>query len=171
MRLGWPFSFAVFGLALVGLPGTLSFCSQDLLIHGTLMSHPVTGVVLPIATAMNAVSLFRLFARLFLGKRRTGFTHMADALPRERWTLAAGMLFVVLGGLFPNLIVAQRSAEADTVALRTDAAMREMPRKTPRGVLVGVKSRAQRHIVGGTITHIDDDHWAHPLRTRRCSPE
>jgi NADH-quinone oxidoreductase subunit M len=111
-------SFAVFGLALVGLPGTLSFCSQDLLIHGTLMSHPLTGVVLPIATAMNAVSVFRLFARLFLGKRRTGFTHMADALPRERWTLAAGVLFVVLGGLFPNLIVAQRSAEADTVAGR-----------------------------------------------------
>lgn len=100
-------SFAVFGLALVGLPGTLSFCSQDLLIHGTLMSHPVTGIVLPIATAMNAVSVFRLFARLFLGRRRTGFTHMADALPRERWTLAAGFLFVVLGGLFPNLIVAQ----------------------------------------------------------------
>src|SRR6185312_12320476 len=74
--------FAVFGLALVGLPGTLSFCSQDLLIHGTLMSHPVTGVVLPIATAMNAVSIFRLFTRLFLGRRRTGFTHMADALPR-----------------------------------------------------------------------------------------
>ena len=62
---------------------------------------------------MNAVSIFRLFARLFLGKRRTGFTAMADALPRERWILAAGVLFVVLGGLFPNAIVAQRSAEAD----------------------------------------------------------
>lgn len=109
-------SFAVFGLALVGLPGTLSFCSQDLLIHGTLMSHPVTGVVLPIAAAMNAVSIFRLFARLFLGKRRTGFTHMADVLPRERWSLAAGVLFVVFGGLFPNLIVAKRSAEADRIA-------------------------------------------------------
>ncbi len=108
-------SFAVFGLALVGLPGTLSFCSQDLLIHGTLLSHPLTGLLLPIATAMNAVTVFRLFARLFLGKRRTGFTSMADALPRERWILAAGMLFVVLGGLFPNTIVAQRSAEADTV--------------------------------------------------------
>jgi len=107
--------FAVFGLALVGLPGTLSFCSQDLLIHGTLMSHPLTGLLLPIATAMNAVSVFRLFTRLFLGKRRTGFTVMADALPRERWILAAGVLFVVLGGLFPNAIVAQRSAEADTV--------------------------------------------------------
>ena len=105
--------FAIFGLALVGLPGTLSFCSQDLLVHGTLMSHPVTGIVLPIATALNAVSVFRLFARLFLGKRRTGFTHMADALPRERWTLAAGVLFVVVGGLFPSTFVALQSAQAE----------------------------------------------------------
>ena len=106
-------SFAVFGLALVGLPGTLSFCSEDLLIHGTLLSHPLIGLLVPVATAMNAVSVFRLFTRLFLGKSRTGFTVMADALPRERWILAAGMLFVVLGGLFPNAIVAQRSEETD----------------------------------------------------------
>jgi NADH-quinone oxidoreductase subunit M len=97
--------FVIFGLALVGLPGTLSFCSQDLLIHGTLASHPLTGMLLPIAIAMNAVSVFRLFTRLFLGKHRTGFTVMADALPRERWILTAVVLFVVLGGLFPNAIV------------------------------------------------------------------
>lgn len=103
--------FAVFGLALAGLPGTLSFCSQDLLIHGTLTSHPLIGLLLPIATAMNAVSVFRLFTHLFLGRRRTGFTLMADALPRERWILTAGVLFVVLGGLFPSVIVAQRSTE------------------------------------------------------------
>src|SRR5580693_1294236 len=89
--------FVVFGLALVGLPGTLSFFSQDLLIHGTLISHPVTGLLLPIATAMNAISVFRLFTRLFLGKRRTGFTVMADALPRERWILTVGAVFVVVG--------------------------------------------------------------------------
>ena len=115
--------FVIFGLALVGLPGTLSFCSQDLLIHGTLASHPQTGLLLPIATAMNAVSVFRLFTRLFLGKARTGFTVMADALPRERWTLAAGVLFVVLGGLFPNAIVALQSAEAEIVAQAIDAPM------------------------------------------------
>jgi NADH-quinone oxidoreductase subunit M len=107
--------FIVFGLALVGLPGTLSFCSQDLLIHGTLASHPLTGLLLPIATAMNAVSIFRLFARLFLGKRRTGFTVPADALPRERWILTAGVLFVVLGGLYPDAIVVLRSAEGSVV--------------------------------------------------------
>lgn len=97
--------FAIFGLALVGLPGTLSFCSQDLLIHGTLASHPLTGLLLPLAIAMNAVGVLRLFTRLFLGKRRTGFTVMADALPRERWALTMVLLFVVLGGLFPNAIV------------------------------------------------------------------
>jgi NADH-quinone oxidoreductase subunit M len=107
--------FIVFGFALVGLPGTLSFCSQDLLIHGTLASHPQTGLLLPIATAMNAVTVFRLFVRLFLGKRRTGFTIMADALPRERWILTAGVLFVVLGGLFPNAIVARWAAQAEAV--------------------------------------------------------
>ncbi|HWB83211.1 MAG TPA: proton-conducting transporter membrane subunit [Bryobacteraceae bacterium] len=105
--------FLAFGLALVGLPGTLSFCSQDLLIHGTLQSHPQTGLLLPIAIALNAVSFFRLFTRLFLGKRRTGFTVIADALPREQWILAAGVLFVVFGGLFPNAIVAPRLAEAE----------------------------------------------------------
>lgn len=107
--------FVIFGLALVGLPGTLSFCSQDLLIHGTLVSHPLTGLLLPIAIALNAVSVFRLFARLFLGKRRTGFTVMADALPRERWILTAAVLFVVLGGLFPKAIVALGSMEAESV--------------------------------------------------------
>jgi NADH-quinone oxidoreductase subunit M len=115
-------SFVIFGLALVGLPGTLGFCSQDLLIHGALTSHGLIGLLLPIATAMNAVSFFRLFTRLFLGKRRTGFTVMADALPRERWILAAGVLFVVFGGLFPNAIVIQRSSDADLVqeAIHTD---------------------------------------------------
>ena len=116
--------FIIFGLALVGLPGTLSFCSQDLLIHGTLASHPQTGLLLPIATAMNAVSVFRLFARLFLGRRRTGFTVMADALPRERWILTVGVLFVVLAGLFPNAIVAQQAAEAEAVEQAIHAPMR-----------------------------------------------
>jgi NADH-quinone oxidoreductase subunit M len=122
--------FLVFGLALVGLPGTLSFCSQDLLIHGTLQSHPQTGLLLPIAIALNAVSFFRLFIRLFLGKRRTGFTIVADALPREQWILAAGVLFVVLGGLFPNAIVAPRLAEAEATGPAAHALLR--PSARPR---------------------------------------
>jgi hypothetical protein len=40
---------------------------------------------------------------------------MADALPRERWILTAGVLFVVLGGLFPKAIVTRWSTEAEAV--------------------------------------------------------
>lgn len=46
---------------------------------------------------------------------------MADALPRERWILAGIVLFVVLGGLFPNATVIEHSSEVDVVdeAIRT----------------------------------------------------
>lgn len=97
--------FAIFALAFIGLPGTLGFISQDLLIHGALESHPRIGLLLPIAAALNAISMFRLFTRLFLGKRRTSITIMADALPGERWALTAGVLFVVLGGWFPKVML------------------------------------------------------------------
>lgn len=104
--------FAVCGLALVGLPGTLGFCSEDLLIHGTLSSHPQIGLLLPLATAMNAVSLFRLFSKMFLGAQRTGVTGIPDALPRERWVLAAIVFFIVAAGLSPTSVVALRANAA-----------------------------------------------------------
>jgi NADH-quinone oxidoreductase subunit M len=126
--------FIVFGLALVGLPGTLSFCSQDLLIHGALASHPQTGLLLPIATAMNAVSICRLFARLFLGKRRTGFTVPADALPRERWILTAGLLVVALGGLHPSGVVIARSPDSGPV----QEALRALVPDAGRGPAEGI---------------------------------
>jgi hypothetical protein len=36
-------------------------------------------------------------------------------VPRERWILAIGIVFVVLGGLFPNVIVARNSAPSELV--------------------------------------------------------
>lgn len=130
--------FAIFGLALVGLPGTLSFCSQDLLIHGTLASHPLIGLLLPIAIALNAVSILRLFTRLFLGQRRTGFTVMADALPRERWALTVVVLFVVLGGLFPNALTSVGS-EMASASTYSPARPIHVPRRLHRAVVCGGK--------------------------------
>jgi NADH-quinone oxidoreductase subunit M len=104
--------FAVCGLALVGLPGTLGFCSEDLLIHGTLISHPQIGLLLPLATAMNAVSLFRLFSKIFLGAQNKRIHGVLDASPRERWVLTAIVLFIVAAGLAPTSIVALRANAA-----------------------------------------------------------
>lgn len=122
---------------------------------GTLASHPLIGLLLPIATAMNAVSIFRMFTRLFLGKRRTGFTLMADALPRERWILTAGVLFVVLGGLFPNVIVAQRPAEEETVGKAIRA---------PRRPTMSYPDRANR--IDGPFASISNGFGQHLGRSK-----
>ena len=79
------------------------------------LSFVLCGLTFGLAVLISSALRRRLFARLFLGKHRTGFTAVVDALPRERWILAAGLVFVVLGGLFPDVIVARRSAEATLV--------------------------------------------------------
>lgn len=89
--------FVVCGLALVGLPGTLGFAAEDLLLHGTLESHLWIGLALPLATALNAFSIFRLFARLFLGR---------PILP------AAMVVFLIAGGLVPRQLVKLQSSAA-----------------------------------------------------------
>ena len=100
--------FAVSAFALVGLPGTLGFPGEDLLIHGVLTAHPVVGFLLPIAIAINAYHLYRLFSRLFLGAPTAAWATAPDALPRERWPLAACLVVLVWFGLMPNQLVALR---------------------------------------------------------------
>jgi NADH-quinone oxidoreductase subunit M len=99
------FFFAAGCLALVGLPLTLGFPAEDLLMQGTLATNPYLGVVLPVVTALNAFSVVRLFARLFLGNPVAAAHHVEDALVRERWVLTVAFLFLLIGGLFPSQLV------------------------------------------------------------------
>jgi NADH-quinone oxidoreductase subunit M len=108
--------FAVGCLALVGLPLTLGFPAEDLLLQGTLATNPYLGVVLPIVTAINAFSVVRLFARIFLGKPVAAAQTLADALPRERWVLTAAFLFLLLGGLFPSALIRLPAIAAERLA-------------------------------------------------------
>ncbi len=107
--------FAVGGLALVGLPLTLGFPAEDLLLQGTLATNPYLGIVLPVVTALNAFSVVRLFARLFLGRPIAAAHDVADALPRERWILTAALLFLLLGGLFPAPLIRLPALAAERI--------------------------------------------------------
>ena len=107
--------FAVGGLALVGLPLSLGFPAEDLLLQGTLAANPYLGIVLPVVTAMNAFSVVRLFARLFLGRPIAAAQDVADALPRERWILTAALLFLLLGGLFPAPLIRLPALAAERI--------------------------------------------------------
>jgi NADH-quinone oxidoreductase subunit M len=94
--------FAFFGLALIGLPGTFGFCAEDLLFYGTTDNRPLVGIVLSLATALNAIHILRLFARLFLGSAGREFAGVPDARPRERNVLVACAAWLVLTGIWPG---------------------------------------------------------------------
>ncbi len=124
--------FLIGGLALIGLPGTLGFCAEDLLIHGTLESHPQLGIALPIATALFAFHLLRLFSMLFLGRKSSNLAILPDAVPRERLCLAALVAFLVLFGIAPAWIVdRQSSAAIPLVHQLREASLRPPPALQP----------------------------------------
>ncbi|HUQ91180.1 MAG TPA: proton-conducting transporter membrane subunit [Bryobacteraceae bacterium] len=104
--------FVISALTMVGLPGTLGFAGEDLLLHGVLAEYPWWGAALPAAIALNAYHGFRLFARLFLGKDTLTRDTAFDALPRERWALSACLAFLVWGGLVPREVVALQAPAA-----------------------------------------------------------
>jgi NADH-quinone oxidoreductase subunit M len=108
--------FVVSGLALVGLPGTLGFVTEDLLFHFSLESHPLLGITLPLATALNGITLYRLFSTLFLGRAAASTPAIADALPKERWALTAIVAFLVLNGLAPSVLVSLQLPAAERIA-------------------------------------------------------
>lgn len=107
--------FLICGLALIGLPGTLAYCAEDLLFQGALQSHPFLGLALPVATAFNGINLVRLFGILFLGVLPKDVADVPDALPRERWPLAACVVFLIFGGLCPSKILPWRSDAAAAI--------------------------------------------------------
>ena len=108
--------FALCGLGLIGLPGTLGFAAEDLLFHGSLESHPLLGITLPLATALNAITMYRLFSRLFLGRGAGAVPALPDALPRERWALSAAAVFLVVFGILPGALVTARAHTAGQIA-------------------------------------------------------
>lgn len=108
--------FLLFSLAIAGLPGTLGFAAGDLLFHGALDAHPLLGLALPAATALNAVHLLKLFSNLFLGRRAPQVPLIGDALTRERWALSALVVFLIGMGLAPHWIVKSRAAPAQAIS-------------------------------------------------------
>lgn len=117
--------FLVCGLALIGLPGTLGYCAEDLIFHGALENHPWLGGALPVATAFNAINFLRLFNILFLGLLPKHVIDIPDALPRERWPLAVIGVFLVAGGILPSKVITWRETAAHDIETALGIAEKE----------------------------------------------
>ncbi len=97
--------FLVFALALAGLPGTLGYCSQDLVLGGATEHSFAMGMVLAMTSALNAIAVFRIYTQLFLGVRPRDAVTVPDLLARERWPMVACIVFLLAGGLFPASVI------------------------------------------------------------------
>ena len=102
-------AFLVTGLASVGLPGTLGFVAEDLLVQGSVDEFPLLAFALIVATALNGMTVMRNFFLLFNGSAR----HQGEQDLTLREALALSLLMVVLvgAGLAPRLLTSTRSLE------------------------------------------------------------
>ena len=95
-------SFLLIGLSLVGLPGTLGFVAEDLLVQGTLAENSLLGWGLIVVTAINAFTVMRCVLTLFVGPKSPG--GRSDLWPREKLAMALVLISLALLGLVPSLL-------------------------------------------------------------------
>ncbi len=104
-------TFLILGFASVGLPGTLGFVAEDLLVHGALASYPGIGAAIVVATGCNGFTILRAFTRTFYGPAPSSLA-VGDLLPRERLALVGLVVLLVAGGILAGPVVRTREPVA-----------------------------------------------------------
>ena len=114
--------FLLFGMAAIGLPGTLSFVADDLIVTGLLDDHIGAGLCIIVSTVLSGIAVMRCWFHVFGGGREVDAPRHA-VLPRERVSLAV-LLAVLFGlGLWPGPLVEalERAAAAVLRSTPSDA--------------------------------------------------
>ena len=106
--------FLIVGLTAIGLPGTLGFIGEDLLVHGVQDSYPSVAAAQLIATLLNGIAFFRIYTEAFVGKPRdVKVPPGRDLALRERLAVAGLVVTTIAFGLSPRGIVHARDIAAE----------------------------------------------------------
>jgi len=106
-------AFLLLGFASVGLPATLGFVAEDLILQGSMGDLPQLALALIVATALNGVTVMRSFFQLFHGAREG--QGEVDLTPRESVALTVGLAVLLVTGAVPGYLV-RAVAEAPAAA-------------------------------------------------------
>jgi NADH-quinone oxidoreductase subunit M len=104
--------FLLFGLAGIGLPGTLSFVADDLIVSGSLDEQLHAGLMVIASTVLSGIAVLRGWFTIFGGPATVdGPQH--SVLPRERVALVGLLVPLFFLGLHPTPLVRslERAAE------------------------------------------------------------
>lgn len=99
--------FFLLAAAAIGLPGTLPFVSEDLLLHGLLHTNIRGAIALLVVTVLNGITLLRVFFEVFQGPtRERRAERRSDLTPREALVIGGLLLVTVIAGLSPRILLA-----------------------------------------------------------------
>jgi NADH-quinone oxidoreductase subunit M len=96
--------FLLFGLAGIGLPGTLSFVADDLIVSGSLDEGLRAGILVIISTILSGIAMMRGWLHVFGGPVEPDGPRHA-ILPRERVALTVLVATLFVLGLWPGPLV------------------------------------------------------------------
>jgi NADH-quinone oxidoreductase subunit M len=99
--------FFLLSAAAIGLPGTLPFVSEDLLLHGLLHTNIKGAIALLAVTVLNGITLLRVFFDVFQGPTRERRPERrGDLTPREAIVIGGLLLVTLIAGLSPRILLA-----------------------------------------------------------------
>lgn len=96
--------FLLFGMASIGLPGTLSFVADDIIVSGSLDDHVAAGLMVIASTVLSGIAVMRCWFHVFGGARPVDSPHHA-ILRREQTSLTVLLATLFALGLWPGPLV------------------------------------------------------------------
>jgi NADH-quinone oxidoreductase subunit M len=89
----------------LGLPGLNGFVGEFLVFKGAFPLAPWAAVAAVPGLLITAVFLLTLIQRVFHGPVAPGVTGFPDLTPAERWSLAPGLVLMLVLGLYPQILL------------------------------------------------------------------
>ncbi len=96
-------AFIVGLMASVGLPGTVNFIGELMILSGSWEQYPVQVVIAVIGITITLAYLLRMFIGLFLGDMHPKWAHAGDA----QWIDRVPLLIMIFGSLYFGLFPTQ----------------------------------------------------------------
>ncbi|MTV47703.1 NADH-quinone oxidoreductase subunit M [Heliobacillus mobilis] len=97
--------FMMAGMASLGLPGLVSFIPEFTIFVGSFAVYPTMAIIAIAGIIITALYTLRALANVLFGPRRPEFDHYPDAKGPEMVPLLVLGSVLVLGGIFPHLIL------------------------------------------------------------------
>ncbi|MDD5578797.1 MAG: NADH-quinone oxidoreductase subunit M [Methylobacter sp.] len=98
--------YFLFALASIGIPGTIGFPAELLLIISALIAHPGLGIAALAGAILGAAYMLPFMRRAFFGPViHARVNQIQDLRPRELALLCMPALLILLFGFFPNSVL------------------------------------------------------------------